>query len=234
MLMLLKYANDWHQSLNPTKTEMVVYHKSRQCPRLNVYYDWIKILQKNNFKYLGFHLDSKLSFRCMIDAQFIKLRKAFVILKYIHCQFPSFIQLKLKFFNTYIWPHMHMTSTIYCLFSLTSRNRVAAFYRRCLGLIYQLFQCPTQELHGHFKLPTIEKKYKNSLLKRMKNTQLHEPNLIESALQFKYLLNMLHDHYRIRAYIEHMPQGRPSKRLLSFLDSSPCTFFDLLCDFVFC
>jgi hypothetical protein len=96
MLMLLKYTNDWHQPLIPTKSELVVYHKSVQCRRLNVYYDGIKILQKNNFKYLGFHLDSKLSFRCMIDAQFIKLRKAYVILNYIHRQFPSFMQLKIK------------------------------------------------------------------------------------------------------------------------------------------
>jgi hypothetical protein len=233
MLMLLKYANDWHQPLNPSKTEMVIYHKSIQCPRLNVYYDGIKILQKSNFKYLGFHLDSKLSFRYMIDAQFIKLRKAYVILKYIHRQFPSFSQLKLKFFNTYIWPHMYMMSTIYCLFSSTSRNRVAAFYRRCLRLIYQLFQCPTQELHDHFKLPTIEKRYKTSLLKRMKNIQLHESSIIECTMQFKYLLNILHSHYRIKPHIKHMPQGRPNKRLLSFLDSSPCTFFDLLCDFIY-
>ncbi len=234
MSMLLKYTNDWHQPLNPTKSELVVYHKSIQCPRLNVYYDGIKILQKNNFKYLGFHLDAKLSFRCMIDAQFIKLRKAYVILKYIHRQFPSFAQLKMKFFNTYIWPHMYMLSTIYCLFSSTSRDRVATFYRRCIRLIYQLYRCPTQELHGHFKLPTIEKRYKNSLLKRMKNIQVHESSLIECTLQFKYLMNILHGHYRVKPCIKYMPQGRPSNRLMDFLNSSPCTFFDLLSDFVFC
>ncbi len=154
MSKLLNYSNDWHQPLNPNKTEFVVYHKSVQCPNLEIYYDGVKIMQKKNFKYLGFHLDAKLSFRNMIDAQFLKLRKAYVILKFIHRQFPSFLKLKMKFFNTYIWPHMHMMATIYYL-SNTARERLAAFYRRCLRLIHFLFQCPTVDLHHHFQLPTI-------------------------------------------------------------------------------
>jgi hypothetical protein len=64
------------------------------------------------------------------------------------------LKLKMKFFNTYIWPHMHMMATIYYL-SNTARERLAAFYRRCLRLIHFLFQCPTVDLHHHFQLPTI-------------------------------------------------------------------------------
>ncbi|CAF4804099.1 unnamed protein product, partial [Rotaria sp. Silwood1] len=32
MLMLRKYTNDWHQPLNPMKSEMVIYHKVVQRP----------------------------------------------------------------------------------------------------------------------------------------------------------------------------------------------------------
>ena len=225
-------STDWYQPLNPNKTELIVYYTAVQCPRLNVYYDGTKITQKNGFKYLGFLLDSKLSFRGMIEAQFIKLRKAYVILKYIHRQFPSFNHLKLKFFNTYVWPHLYMLSTIYCMFSTTSRDRVAAFYRRCMRLIYQLFRCPTQELHSHFKLPTIEQRFKKSLLKRMTSIQRHESSLIDYTLQFKHLRNIMLHHYRVKPCIKYMPQGRPSKRFLSLLDTDISTFFDLLCEFV--
>ncbi len=114
----------------------VCYHKSMHCSKLNIYSDRVKITQKKNFKYLGFHLDAKLSFRIMIDTQFIKFRKAYMILKFIHRQFLSFFKLKMKFFNTYIWPHMYMMATIYCLLSTTSRERLASFYRRCLRLIH--------------------------------------------------------------------------------------------------
>ena len=71
-----------------------------------------------------------------------------------------------------------MMATIYCLFSNTSQERLAAFYRRCLRLIHLLFQCPTEDLHRHFHLPTIEKRYKKCLLKRMKNIQLYESTFI--------------------------------------------------------
>jgi hypothetical protein len=233
MQKLLNYANEWHQPLNPNKTEFVVYHKSVHCPKLNIYYDGVKIIQKKNFKYLGFHLDAKLSFRIMIDAQFIKFRKAYMILKFIHRQFPSFFKLKMKFFNTYIWPHMYMMATIYCLLSKTSQERLAAFYRRCLRLIHCLFQCPTEELHRHFQLPTIEQRYRKCLLKRMKNIQLYEPLLIECALQYKYLFIVLYNHYRIRAHLRYMPVGRPTKSLTSFLDNDCCTFLDYLFEFVF-
>jgi hypothetical protein len=169
----------------------------------------------------------------MIDAQFIKLRKAYGILKFIHQQFPSFSRLKMKFFNTYIWPHLYMISTIYCLLSKTSRERLAAFYRRCLRLIHLLFQCPTEDLHHHFQLPTLEKRYKIGLLKRMKNIQLHESVLIECALQYKHLFMTLYGHYRIKPQLKYLPIGRPSKRFSSFIDNECKTFFDHLCEFVF-
>ena len=114
---LQKYMNDWHQRLNPSKTEMIVYHRTVKCPRFNIFYDGMKIQQKKNFKYLGFHLDAMLSFRYLIDSQTTKMRKAYSILKFIHKQFPSFFTLKVKFFITYIWPHLYMMATVCCLFS---------------------------------------------------------------------------------------------------------------------
>jgi hypothetical protein len=223
----------WHQPLNPKKTELVVYHKPVRYPKLNISYNGERIVQKKNFKYLGFIIDAKLSFRNMIDAQFIKLRRSYVILKYIHHQFPSHSKLKMKIFNTYIWPHMYMMGTIYCLLSNTSRERLAAFYRRCLRMIHYLFQCPTEDLHHHFKLPTLEKRYKKCLLKRMKNIQLHESSFIEYALKYKHVCNILYKHYRIKSHLKYMPMGRPSKRITSYLDNDCRTFFDQLCEFVF-
>lgn len=169
---LLKYANKWHQPSNPSKTEIVMYHRTVQCPRLNVYYDGVKIQQNKDFKYLGFHLDAKLSFRYLIDAQTIKMRKAYNILKYIHKQFPSFFKVKIKFFNTFIWPHLYMMGTTYCLFSRSSRERIAGFYQRCMKLIYYLFECSSEDLHQRFQLPTIEQKYTKCLRKRLKNIQI--------------------------------------------------------------
>ena len=81
---------EWHQPLNPKKNELVFYHKSVQYPKLDISYDGMKIVQKKNFKYLGFIIDTKPSFRIMIDTLFIKLRRAYAILTYIHRPFFIF------------------------------------------------------------------------------------------------------------------------------------------------
>jgi hypothetical protein len=44
-------------------------------------------------------------------------------------------------------------STIYCLLSKIPKERINSFYRKCLRMIYHLFQCPTADLHEVFRLP---------------------------------------------------------------------------------
>jgi hypothetical protein len=136
MVKLGQYASNNHQPVNKNKTEFVIYHKTVQVPKIRIMYQGQLIKQQKSFKYLGFHLDSKLSFRFMLDGQLAKLRKSYAILKYIHRAFPVFFTLKMRFFQTYTWPHLYTLASIFCLFSTTSQNRVNSFYRRCLRLIY--------------------------------------------------------------------------------------------------
>jgi hypothetical protein len=65
------YAETWLQPLNATKTVTVtvVYHTSVQSLKSDIVFDNAKLAQKKNFKYLGTHLDERLSFRNMIDSQ---------------------------------------------------------------------------------------------------------------------------------------------------------------------
>lgn len=149
-------------------------------------------------------------------------------MKYIHNQFPSATSLKLKFFNAYVWPHLHMMSTVYCLFSKTTQNRVSGFYRRCLRLIHRLFQCPTLDLHNQFRLPTLEKKFQASVTKRIKKIHRHEPSLIDYYLQYKHVKDELNKHYRVKSFIKNLPVGRPNKRILSLIDSNGISFLDKL------
>jgi hypothetical protein len=229
---LLRYAKEWHQPVNPKKTEVIVFHRGVRCPKIKIFYNGIQLVQQKVFKYLGFHLDSRLSFRNMIDAQLVKMRRAYQILKYIHRQFPMFFSLKSRFFNTYIWPHLYMLSTIYCLLSNTNKNRISAFYRRCLRLTFCLFQCPTISLHSHFALPTLEQRFRKSLKKRMLSIQRHEPDFLDCVLANKHVFNVISRHYREKKFLRAMPQGRPSKRTISFLDADCETFFHKLCKFV--
>jgi hypothetical protein len=231
MVNLSRYSINWSQPLQPEKSEAVVYHTSVQCPRIDIRYEGKRIEQKRSVRYLGFHLDAKLSFRLMIDSQLIKLRKGYDIMKWIHRQFPASIRLKNRFFNTYLWPHLNMMATIYFLFSNTAQNRVAAFYRRCQRLINCLFECPTEEMHEHFLIPTLEQRFRRSLTKRLQSIQLFETAFIECVMNWKTLRNALHGHYRSKEYISRMPVGRPNKKIVALLLNKRATYWDQLAEF---
>ena len=128
----------------------------------------------------------------------------------LYNQYQSAISLKFKFFQAYVWPHMFMMSSIYCL-----------------------FRCPTNDLHNHFKLPTLKDRFRMSLQKRIKNIQQHEPDLLDFYLQFKQLKNVLFTHYQEKPCIKYLPAGRPSNRLTTLFTSAQPTYIDKLISFVF-
>ena len=222
------YASTWLQPVNPSKTELVVYRASVQAPKLEILYDGTRVVQSKCFKYLGYDLDAKLSFQALVTAQTNKMQKTYQILKYIHRQFPASVKLKNKAFDTYVWPNMNMVSSVYCLLVKSTQNRVAAFHRKCLRLIFNLFLCPTVDLHQHSRLPSVKKKYKKSLSRRMINIQKYELSLVDCILQHKNLRSTLFTHYRKKSNIRHMPSGRPTRWLTKLIDNDTPTFFDRL------
>jgi hypothetical protein len=84
LVKLYNYATEWHQPVNSKKTEFVIFSRLIKCPKLKILYNDNQIEQKKNFKYLGYRLDSKLSFNCIVDDHLQKCRQTYSILKYIH------------------------------------------------------------------------------------------------------------------------------------------------------
>ena len=130
---------------------------------------------------------------------------------------------------------MYMISTLYCLLSTTARNRINGFHRRCLRMIYCLYQCSNTDLHDTFKLPTLEMKYKKCLMNRLKSIQLYEPELIACYLLRKNIVNIVSSHYNEKACISWLQKGRPNKKIVAMYNNqNTCdTFFDKLLNFVY-
>lgn len=231
LLKLASYTATNHQPINFKKTEYVIYRKSVQIPNIKISFQGQAIQRSNSFKYLGFHIDAKLSFNVMLDTQFAKLRKSFTILKYIHCAFPIFFKLKLKFFQTYAWPHFLMLATIFCLLSQTNQNRINSLYRRYLRIIYCIFRTPTVDLHTSLKLPTLNDLFHKYLQKRLKNIQLFEQESLDCFLLYKNVQNELQLHYNNKPFIPYLPTGRPNKRITSLINNNSDTFMDKLINF---
>jgi hypothetical protein len=232
---LLEYTVKWHQPVNVNKTEYVTYHRAVQSPKLTILFNGTPISKQSSYKYLGVRIDAKLSFHRLLDDQFIKLRRTYAIMKYIHQQFPSFFTLKKRFFSTYTWPHIYLLSTMYCLMSNTAKERINGFYRRCLRIIYCLYQCSTIDLHDTFGLPTLTSRYKKCLINRVKSIQLYEPELISCYLLRKKVINIMAIHYTEKECIPWLQQGRPNNRIVAMYSNQENmnTFLDKLLNFIF-
>ena len=227
---LYKYTSNWCQPVNARKTEYLICYKYIRCPKINIKFNDITLVNKPYYKYLGCRIDARLSFQPLINDQMLKLKKTYSILKTIHRQFPTFYSLKKRFFTTYAWPHLYLLSTFYCLLSTSSQNRLNSFYRRCQRLIYCLYQCPSIDLHEKFGLPTLEALYKTNVNKRLNKIQLNEPELISGYLQRKNVLNIILSHYDENPCIPWLQQGRPNKKMVKTREGQDnhYTFLDKL------
>ena len=134
------------------------------------------------------------------------------VIKYIHRQFLSF-KLKLRFFNTYTWPHLYVMSTIHCLLSKSLKEEINGFYRRCRRMIYHLFQCPTNELHQGFCLPTLEEKYRNCLTKRLSSIKQYEQELISYYLMHINIVNKTRYNYLVKLSMQALSRGQSNTRI---------------------
>ncbi len=83
-----------------------------------------------------------------------------------------------------------------------------------------------------FHLPTLEEKFRKSLLKRLSSIERHEQELIACYIMNKTIINKTRQHYLEKPCIPSLPRGRPSTRLIEFYQDTP-TFFDKLLQFTF-
>ena len=209
---LYEYTQKWHQPVNVKKTEYVIFHRAVQTPAMTIKYDEEDIMKKTSYRYLGYRLEARLSFQQMLNEQMVKLQRAYSILKVIHQKFPSFFQLKQKFYNTYTWSHLFSMATVYCTLSLTAKNRLNGFRRKCQRLIFSLYQCSTENLHNVFKIPTLEGRYKQSLRSRLKRIQRYEPKWITCYLLRENVANIVSEHYTKKAIIKCLPKGDQTRK----------------------
>jgi hypothetical protein len=67
LLKLQEYAERWHQPVNSEKTQFVIYTQIVNHLKLNINYENSPLEQTKTFKYLGYVLDTRLSFKPLVD-----------------------------------------------------------------------------------------------------------------------------------------------------------------------
>ncbi|CAF4230145.1 unnamed protein product [Rotaria sp. Silwood2] len=228
---LLNYTQKWHQPVNTTKCEFVIYYTCVKPPKINLYFNSIPIKQVKQFQYLGYLLDHRLSFNNFIKQQINKMNNGLRILKYIHNKFPTFFKLKYRFFSAFIWPHFTFISTIYVLCSPGTQGKCHSFYRKCLRIIFRLPYTSNRDLHEYLKLPTLANRFHTIIQRRLYNIQHHESSLLNTIYQYHRLKSIFQQHYTKQKCIPNLLTGRPRQRIRQFYQNDKSTLFDKLLSF---
>jgi len=138
----------------------------------------------------------------------------------------------MRVFQTYKSPDLYAVSSIYCSFSISGQNRVNAFYRLCLRLIYCTYRVSTTDLHNVFKLPLLTEKCQKSQQKKINNIQMYGNEMLICILLHKNVINEIQHHYTEKSFIKGLPNGRPNKRITSLAQNDNLSFCDKLCNFI--
>ncbi len=93
-----------------------------------------------------------------------------MILKFIHRQFPSFMKLKIKFFNAYVWSHLYIMSTIYCLFFKTISSSGSIFLQKMPKIDILLISMPKRRLSLSFSSAYNLKKIQKMFIETSERT----------------------------------------------------------------
>ena len=71
-----------------------------------------------------------------------------------------------------------------------------------------MFGCPTKNLHVNFQFPTLEEKFRKSLVKRLNSIKRNEQELISCYIMNKTIINKTRQYYLEKSRISSQPRGR--------------------------
>ena len=156
---IVNYFKKWKINLNPTKTENILFTKkytnNRIIDQLKV--DGQIIPVKNTTKYLGIHLDRRLTFKDQIKNSLRKsygnLRNLFPLL----CR-KSCLSLKNKklLYKTILRPALTYAAPAWCHTSITTQKPLQTFQNKCLRLILDRnTSTSNKQLHELAEIETI-------------------------------------------------------------------------------
>lgn len=177
------YFTDWKVKVNASKTEAILFTKSPKMLRLrqdykigfcNTELEW-----KNEVKYLGMILDSKLLMRKNIDYNITKAKKAMSTLYCLLKRFsPVQKQEKITIVRSYIRPILTYACPAFSHCAKTHLKRLQIVQNKCLRMALNApYRTHISELHREAKMPMIDE-----FLKKLSNSFYEKAELSENPL----------------------------------------------------
>lgn len=186
--MLEHYFTKWNITINPEKTEIIVFSKKHTNNRIitpvKVYNH--NITPTHTVKYLGVKLDSKLNFKNHIKHA---LKKAYAVMKSIYPLMVKNNSLnqnnKKLLYTTIIRPIITYAAPVWCKVSKTALKPLQVYQNKCLRLILNADRYTRiTELHEQTEIEYIQD-HINRIAQTFYKTQLHTSPLTRDITKIR-------------------------------------------------
>lgn len=154
---LSEFFAKWKLKLNSTKTEAILFTRSRFSPTRNLLIDGYPIPWSNTVKYLGLVLDQKLNWNAQVANLRLKGTKAYSAL-YPLMNRNSLLSshTKMAIYSTLIRPCITYGCPVWGNTSKTNHDKLQVLQNKALKLSYNTpFQTNLFKLHKIINLPTL-------------------------------------------------------------------------------
>ena len=143
-------------SKHPTKSAQVTFTKRRDtCPPVNLHNTPIPV--KKEVKYLGFHLDEKLTWKAHIKAKWCQLELKLKNMSWlITARSQLSLDSKLTVYKAILWPIWTYGIELWGCSKPSNTKILQTFQSKMLRMISSaLWYISNQILHGDFEIPYV-------------------------------------------------------------------------------
>lgn len=135
---LSEYFGKWKLKINEDKTQIITFtqKKKRPHPPINIQINGVLIEEEKTIKYLGVHLDQKLTFKEHIDQTRKKAAAARkFILPYIQQRVPISRKTKIQLYKTYVHPILTYAAPAWSSAAKSNLRKLQVSENTCLRTI---------------------------------------------------------------------------------------------------
>lgn len=167
---LSRYFTKWRVKINGAKSEAVIFTRKlarRHRPRKKLRIAGQEVIWKDSLKYLGMHLDKRLSFKKHIDEIMLKSQRLIKALYPLVCRKSLLSQRnKILMFKTIIRPTICYACPVWATCAATHIKRLQRFQNRTLKMMLNLpWHTRTVDVHNMAEVETL-----NEFLQKLKTT----------------------------------------------------------------
>ena len=212
------YAAEWKQPINFFKTEWQWIHRRVVIPTLSLTIDQHRIKRTSVFKYLGYHVDERLSFNEHCKRMLGKVQKNSAILKYVTRSKTSSARARNLTSQAYIQPYLQMMYAVRPMLSMSSIEKIEAKNRQLSRLIHNWWDATNDEVRWLPNYQAAESKAQRFLRRFIDKAEKISSELFEDCILSKAMPMYLRMHIDEEAFIHALPRGRFNRYIREWMN----------------